>query len=253
MKHLQSKAKRLLDRYLSGVRSAVSSSGRIDAFEVERDVRDHIEMALEGCTEPVTPRAMSRVLDRLGSPPVWVTGFDAEPETETKGAATADQTWRLAYLSFGLVVLALTLPAFLWVGLFAGFLCARASMCSTETGTDFGQRWLRFPALALIYGPLLAFGLLWPAIAMRVGADFVLESGLVHSLPSDIIAIAERLAAIRLSTFDPIVTAKLAVRSGHYLLAPIGLWLIVLGVFSRAWPSPVQFLLRPFVASGSNR
>ena len=58
MKHLQSKAEHLFDRYLTRVRSAVSRSRDVDSFEVERDVRDHIEMALEGVPEPVSSNEM---------------------------------------------------------------------------------------------------------------------------------------------------------------------------------------------------
>ncbi|MEZ5963427.1 MAG: hypothetical protein R3F56_06225 [Planctomycetota bacterium] len=254
MKHLQAKARELLERYLCGLRMSLIGNAGVDHREVERDIRAHIELELDGEREPVSRRALARVLHRLGHPSQWVDS--ARNDARAAPAADEREDWRLAYLSLALVVLALALPLFLWVGLFAAFLAARASLSAAADRHDRSraQRWLVCPALLAIYLPLISALLLWPAVAVRLGADAVTNhAALAERLPVEVLAVAERIAALRLTSFDPATTVRAALRTGHFLIAPVGSWLLVLGVLARLWPGPLEAVFRPLVDDGARR
>jgi len=72
MAALTNEAQGQLERYLRQVRSALSGHSSVDALEVERDIRGHIDAELAGKPEPVDSRILSGVLERLGAPDQWV-------------------------------------------------------------------------------------------------------------------------------------------------------------------------------------
>ena len=73
MKRLEWNARRLRDGYLRRLRRSLAACPSVDRQEVERDVREHIEMELADAPEPVSRRALERVLEQLGNPAQWVT------------------------------------------------------------------------------------------------------------------------------------------------------------------------------------
>jgi hypothetical protein len=254
MKRLKSRTRRLLDRYMHRVGAALAGCPGTDRDEIERDIREHVEMALEGAPEPVPPRTMASVLERLGSPAQWL-GHRAHCAESAAAPSTDD--WRLAYLSLGLFLLALALPPFLWVGLLGAFVAARASLAAAEragTTSASGQTWLRLPALLVVTVPLLGALLLWPAIAVRLLADRIVgDAWLAQALPAGIGAVAERIASIRLTSFDLTDQAGHLLRSAHWLLAPLGVWWLVLGLVARALPGPFAWTLRPLTDDRAER
>ncbi len=254
MKRLKSKARRLMNRYLTGIRKSLRGSTAIDPAEVERDVREHIEIALAEVRGPITAATMSALIERIGSPTQWGPAF-AGCEPPDCSESTNREGWRLAYLSFGLLVLAFALPPFLWIGVVAAFVTARASVCAAARrarSTTAGQHWLRDPALLVVYVPFILAVLLWPAILVRLAADqIVFGVFATRMVPWEIWSIAERIAEIRFATFDAIQTTHHALRTGHYLVAPVGLWLICLAGVARIWPRPFAILLRPLVDEDS--
>jgi hypothetical protein len=104
-----------LDGYLDELRHVLSGPPSVDAADVERDVRDHIESALAGHTAPVDLPDLDAVLRELGPPAQWVPDEDIpwyrrarddSPATIRSGAPHRDSgppgqrdTFRLALLS----------------------------------------------------------------------------------------------------------------------------------------------------------
>ncbi len=126
---LSKSAKRSLDDYLRQARAYLRGSKSVDAGEVEQNIAEHIENALEGASEPVSCDELEAVLEKLGNPQQWV------PEDELPWwrqiifrLRSGPEDWRLAYISFGLFVAALAIapstPVFV-VLILASFLASR--------------------------------------------------------------------------------------------------------------------------------
>jgi HAAS len=94
-----------LNRYLRRMRAALRGYPSVDVDEIERDVRSHIDAALEESPSPVTARHVRDVLDRLGSPSQWVPPDDLPLWRKAVlhfFGGTDD--WRLTYLTGALCV-----------------------------------------------------------------------------------------------------------------------------------------------------
>jgi hypothetical protein len=192
-----------LDDYLTDVRSAVAGHSSISPDEVEADVRDHVNAALEHADQPVTERAVADVLERLGPPSQWVAdshrsiwkyladtlkpvghraveGIKALPgEAYQAGRGMVAKVrglphgWRLAYVAFGLFALGLIafplFPAFL----IASYIAARADVSlARERGETLGaRRWLVYPPMVIVSLVLLLALTLWPIALGGVAAE----------------------------------------------------------------------------------
>ncbi len=116
---LSESAKKSLEDYLRQARAYLRGSKSLDANEVEQNIAEHIENELEGAAEPVSCDVLDAVLKKLGSPQQWI------PEEELPWwrkiilrLRSGPEDWRLAYLSFGLLILGfLILPSFIIAGL----------------------------------------------------------------------------------------------------------------------------------------
>ena len=62
MKNLTDSAQNRLDSYLSQARASLKTCTSVDADEVERDIREHIETELESLSEPVSLKDLEAVL-----------------------------------------------------------------------------------------------------------------------------------------------------------------------------------------------
>lgn len=263
MKRLQEQSRRLLERYVDGLHQALRQVPSEDRIEVERDVRAHVEAALEDASEPVGPGTMYSVLQTLGRPEQWApySGYgdvavaDALPMDPGGAGASRRhldfgrpiaEEWRLAYLSLFLLVLAFALPPFLWVGVFAAFLTGRAALCASRNEHSPGL--LAMPSLLCLYLPAIAILLLLPAISVRLMADRIVDhAAMGQPVAASLLQVAERIAEIRLSNFDPVSTARAALRSGHYLTAPVGIWMTMLGILALCFRRTTARLLRPLL------
>ena len=112
-----------LDDYFQELRRVLSQSPSVDAADVERDIRDHIDAALVGHSATVEASALDEVLRKLGSPAQWLP--DGEPARFRKSPAEllspfneaifevgrrlagGPERYRLAYLSLFLFAAAL--------------------------------------------------------------------------------------------------------------------------------------------------
>lgn len=158
-------AQQQLERYLHAVRLSLRGTG-VEAAEVEADVREHIASALEGEAAPVAASALERVLERLGPPAVWVPDEELPPWRRTvRRLAQGPEEWRLAYLSFALMIVgALTVPFGGVVLLAAAYFLARAAHTNArEQGKPLGARkWLIYPALVWFALPMAVLLLTGP-------------------------------------------------------------------------------------------
>jgi hypothetical protein len=168
---LSKSARRSLDDYLRQARTYLRGSRTVDADEVEQNITEHIEDALEGAAEPVSCDALEAVLDKLGDPQQWV------PEEELSWwrqfilrLRTGPEDWRLAYISFALFVVALTLapitPVFV-VLVFASFITSRAAISHVAGAKELkAQKWLLYPPLIVVYGSVLGALLILPLLLL---------------------------------------------------------------------------------------
>ena len=167
MMELSCHAQKTLDQYLRQVHAYLRGSASVDAGDVEQSIHEHVETELAHASEPVTAEQLTDVLKRLGSPRQWV------PEEELPWWRriilhwqVGPDEWRLAYLSFALLLVGL-------IGLFSGSpigvlilgsaLLSRAALSTVDDLQVLkGQKWLLYPGLFAVYGPLAVFIMFWP-------------------------------------------------------------------------------------------
>jgi hypothetical protein len=136
MKQLSEEAKKHLDKYLKEVKSCLEICASVDSKEIHQDIIEHIERELESVEEPVSYDEIDNILRSLGPPRQWV---PQEEEVSWWRKAIlrlrkGPEDWRLAYISFGLLLIALLIerhksfwvifsfPLFLMRGTAQGFL-----------------------------------------------------------------------------------------------------------------------------------
>jgi len=153
MINLSDRAKECLDKYLQQIRTYLRGCKTVDADEVERNVIEHIESEFEGATAAVSFEKLDAVLQRLGSPSQWVPEEDISWWRRVlHRLRTGPEDWRLAYLSFGLLVLGFALPLPLPVLIIASFVVSRAALSAGDGQIQVkAQRWLIYPSLVVVY------------------------------------------------------------------------------------------------------
>lgn len=235
---LEREAEQALESYLRRVRLSLRGTS-VDAEEVERDVREHIEQALaspEGAVPvgAVPKEELQKVLERLGSPSQWV------PEEEVPWWRRAllqwqvgSEDWRLAYLCFGLTVLGLvTTPIggpLLWI---PAYLLGRAARSlAAERGEALGaKRWLIYPPMVLVSLSIAAVLLLGPMMPLAVwGIQEGFADRFVQGAAGNLESLAVGLA-----------------RGGMVAMA-IGLWWLILAPLSAWTIGPLRALVAPLL------
>ncbi|MFC1675893.1 hypothetical protein ACFL3G_02380 [Planctomycetota bacterium] len=255
-------AKKHMDKYLCEVRTCLRDCPSVDADEVEQNIIEHIENEFQGQTEPVSFNQLDAVLKKLGNPTQWV------PEEEIAWwrkvvlrLRTGPEDWRLAYISFGLLLLSFCLLALNHRGLeaififpivamrqplsfllfLASFIISRATLTTAEKNTETlgGQKWLIYPSLILMYAPILLLLLFW-----HTGALIGTAESLVHWN----------------QTYDnwmkgvgiPHNSTKYYFIWTFIIIALTGLWWSLLSLVTIKWSKLVQIAFYPF-ASRFNR
>jgi hypothetical protein len=168
MVNLSENAKKNLEHYLGQVRTCLGGCKSVDPDEVEQNIMDHIESELAGVAEPVAVRALDPVLAKLGSPQQWV------PEEELSWwrktvmrLRSGPEDWRLAYLSFGLLVFGLISGPGIIILLPASFYIARTTIHVAGGVEQLGdQKRLIYPALVVVYFLLILAVIAGPTIVM---------------------------------------------------------------------------------------
>lgn len=182
MIELTAEAKKRLNDYLQRTRAALAGSRTFEATEVEQNVREHVEVALEGAPGPVSAERLGEVLAQLGPPDRWLTDDDRPGWRRVlQRISTGPEDWRLAYLTFGLFALGLLLlPVGIGVFLFlpAFFLARAEADLLAARGDDLGaRRWLVLPAIWLVLLTVAGVALIAPVIAI---ASIGISDGHIH-------------------------------------------------------------------------
>lgn len=173
-----------LNTYLSQVRQALYANPDVSPDDVEADVREHIDSEFAGLNRPVTLGELDVVLARLGPPTQWspavsqatppgvITfnwkGFVGGIRRRVKGVFQTlwkgPEDWRLAYITFGLTLLA---PLTFGISLVVAFFFGRAAVELVKSrGESLGaRRWLIYPPILAIVFPLLLLIAFTPAVA----------------------------------------------------------------------------------------
>jgi hypothetical protein len=241
MGELSKAARRSLDEYLADVRSSLRHCPSVDVADVERDVAEHIEHALEKTPGVVDALQLRDVLRELGSPSQWVPQEELSwHQRVLRSLKSGPEDLRLGYLAFG--VLAMTLLAaacmnlvlglgamlpFLLLGIATSFLLARASL-SAAGSPDRAETWLIYPSLFFVYVPVTAVMLLWPLV-IAVIAEVVLKDSWGSR---EIFALTHHYPLGTITAFA---------------LALLGsLWSAILGFVAWRWPIVVRDCYAPF-------
>jgi len=226
---LSKNAEKSLHDYLRQARAYLRGSKSVDADEVEQNITEHIENELEGAAEPVSCDALDAVLKKLGSPQQWV------PEEELfwwrkiiLRLRSGPEDWRLAYISFGLLILGfLILPSFI-ILIPASFIVSRAALSVAEDHKIPGsQKWLTYPSLIIVYVFVLFALLSWP-----LGILVPLAEEFERSIRASYVRFADDLDYWIMAT--------------SFIIAGLGLWWIILGSLLLKWWSLLQLIFKPF-------
>ena len=233
MINLSDSAKKCLDKYLQQVRTYLRGCKTVDADEVERNVIEHIESEFEGATAAVSFEELDVILQKLGSPQQWI------PEEELPWwrkiifkLRSGPEDWRLAYVSFGLLIFGCLLPWMFPVLILASFIVSRAALAATDYRLDKGQKWLLYPSLIIVYFFLAAAILLIPLGALvPVGYEFEDEIRESYRIADD-------------TTYWVLVSSAFGMLTG--------LWWVLCSVILLIRPSLLKTIFRP-LADGFTR
>ena len=246
---LSEKARKSLNEYLNQVKRSLKGVKYIDADEIVQNVNEHIENELGNTAEPVSSEKLGAVLEKLGSPLQWV------PEEEISWwrkfimhIYSGPEDWRLAYLSFGLLLL-----GFLFHSLFsvfvifitASFIVSRAALLASNDGDELrGQKWLIYTSLLVVYIPLLSFFLAMPLIMIMTFwaphySGTLLELG-VKSVESVLVIIISVVSTASLGVvwtgYGLFLLSQKRQHIIHVVFRPFGNW------FNRKWSLVIIFL-----------
>lgn len=242
MIRMTDRAEDRVNAYLGKVRRALAGHPGVDADEVVADVRSHLGEALRERPEPVGEDDVATVLDRLGTPGRWA---PADELGGWRGALArirrGPDDWRLAYLCFGLTLVALIATPFGGLLLLVpAFVLARGALALAEERDQRlgAQRWLVFPALAAVY---LVLGLL--LLLSPIGASSAVFS------PGGLVDWLQGMWDIG---FPPHGTPDHWTHSAAWTAVATGAWWSVLGGVAAVRPAWVRGLFRPF-ADGFRR
>ena len=157
-------AQKSFDDYLNQVKVYLKGAKSVDAEEIQQQITEHIENELASSAEPVSSETLDEVLKKLGSPQQWV------PEEELSWwkkfalrVRTGPEDWRLAYISFGLLLLGFLLPPAFILLVPASYLVSRAALSFSNYDLQVkAQKWLIYPSMIIVTLFLAGVLLLFP-------------------------------------------------------------------------------------------
>ena len=234
MNNLTADAQVRLGQYLGQVKTALSGCRSVDAEDVLSDVQGHIADALEGKAGPISYNELDGVLKRLGSPGQWV------PEEEMVWwrriilrLRHGPEDWRLAYLSFGVLVLGFiwSRPGFLLL-VPVSFILSRAALSTVVSDhKELGaQKWLIYPSMIMVSAFAGFWLVFWPAFAL---------GGLAETIAQERFNVFFLWNVSNENAYWPVAIM--------FIIAGVGLWWFIVGSIHRKWPQLLQHIFRPFL------
>jgi hypothetical protein len=231
-------ARQRFDDYFRRLRHSLRRASPAEADDVEQSVREHIEVALASVPAPVGGEQLAEVLDRLGAPDGWVPADDRSAlqrmvQQVTERLRSGPEEWRLAYVTFGLFLLALILMP-IGIGFFlliASFLASRAyiDFMDAKQEAPGARRWLIYPPIGLFLAIATAFfvvGPAGPALGWGIG-----DEGFLDLLEES------RLHA-------PYYEAQFVVGAAA---ATLGAWWIFASLIGMAFVPVIRFIFKPLL------
>ena len=215
-------ARRRFDEYLTRMRISLRGTRSVAPDEVEQNVIEHVEFALDGAPSPVGAERLGSVLEQLGPPERWLPE-DEKPfwRKAMDRVIAGPEDWRLAYASLGILFLmVITFPIGGVLLLLPAYLLSRALVAlMAERGEPLGARkWLVLPPI--VFAMLIVCGTALIAPAAAFGA--ILSEGGLRELGFDYGSRYER---------GRIFLGVLSMATGAW-------WIVLSGVFA--------MLMRPF-------
>lgn len=171
---LSENAQKSFDEYLNQVKVLLRYTKSIDSDEIVQNINDYIENELADAIEPVGSDELEDVLKKLGSPEQWVPEEITWWKKFILRLRCGPEDWRLAYLSFGLLLIGFIFLPLILVFLTASYLVSRAalSLCNNNLQVK-EQKWLIYPSLIIVNVLLLSLLLFWPLfISVNLGYGF---------------------------------------------------------------------------------
>ena len=231
MINLTDNAKKHLDNYLQQVRTCLKDCPTVDADEVEQNIKEHIESELQDSSEPVSLDALDDILKRLGSPQQWLPEEISWWRKIILRLRTGPEDWRLAYISFGVFVLAFFAGRLGFIVLLlTSFIISRATLSAIGGHEEpRAKKWLIYPSLVVAYLFIAFLLLIWPVLPL-----FVLAEELEH-LDADVF---------------PWNTGG---ETAYWALAFVAiatvtcLWWLILSLILKAGPHLLRAIFKPFV------
>ena len=230
-----------LDRYLQQMRASLRGHTSIDIEDVERDVRGHVDAALDGRPEPIDARSLQEVLRRLGAPEQWVPDDDLPTWRRLATRRSGMPDW-LAFLGLicavaGPFLFLVEGGPVLWplpvVLMIAAFVLARASASALASSQSIAtRRWLLFPPLLAWYVPLGVLLLAWPV-------------GVILGARADFTAFRQWL--------ETLLPASLETNTTVVAAMAVGGWWIALGILAGPFNGVLRAVFWPFAESLSRR
>jgi len=225
MINLPDNARKHLDNYLQQVRTCLKDCPTVDADEVEQNIKEHIESELQDSSEPVSFAALDDILKRLGSPQQWLPEEISWWRKIILRLRTGPEDWRLAYISFALLVVGFIILPSSIVLIPASFIVARAALSEVADSSELkAQKCLIYPSL-IVSCSVIAFILFFGGMVLGACLAEVLW---------DLTWIRE-VAYMGTVTFAASITVTITALS----------WIILGAVFCK-WPGLVRSIFKPF-------
>ncbi len=245
--------------YLAQTRAALDGHPELSPDDVEQDIRAHVAAEFPPGSGWVRLDQLEAILVRLGRPEQWVADGGGRPSWRRgvdwvkagpravrhavhEAAArlrSGPDDWRLAYLTFGVLVVGVIIFPLLVVLLPVSYLLARAAVAlARERGTPLGpQRWLVYPPLLIVSLPLLVGLLAWP-VAPASAAD--------HDLWRAYRADIQEAMGLPHDFCEFLVYA-------YFVTGAMSLWALIVGVVFWAFPRLPGAVFAPFFTAASRR
>jgi len=178
-------ARAVYDDYVQKVRANLACAGAAGVDDVLGDLHEHINQELAGSDEPVSRQVMEALLQRLGPPAEWVSAEDLPWWRKVLlRLRTGPDGWRLAYVSFGVLLLGIVLGwlfsdgcrgrhEFNWTVMVMftalSWILSRAAVAAAGGNLGSAQKWLVYPSLIAVCAILTVAIIAWAPIAGGAG------------------------------------------------------------------------------------